>query len=69
MKSKITAMAAFFGMLTIILGAFGAHALKEKLDALIANTEKQAPAQALEVMHRATAALKNSDIMWFMIKN
>lgn len=33
MKSKITAMAAFFGMLTIILGAFGAHALKEKLDA------------------------------------
>ena len=33
MKSKITAIAAFLGMLTIILGAFGAHALKEKLDA------------------------------------
>ncbi|MEL4455582.1 DUF423 domain-containing protein [Lutimonas vermicola] len=33
MKSKIMAMAAFLGMLTIILGAFGAHALKEKLDA------------------------------------
>ena len=42
--------------------------LKEKLDALIANTEKQAPAQALEVMHRATAALKNSDIMDGVVK-
>lgn len=42
--------------------------LKEKLDALIAQTEKQAPAQALEVMHRATAALKNSGIMDGVVK-
>lgn len=30
MKKKLT-ITAFLGMLTIILGAFGAHALKEKL--------------------------------------
>jgi hypothetical protein len=42
--------------------------LKEKLDALIAQTEKQAPAQVLEVMHRATQDLKNSGIMDGVIK-
>jgi len=43
--------------------------LKEKLDALIAQTEKQASAQALEVMHHATAALKNSGIMDGIVKS
>jgi hypothetical protein len=42
--------------------------LKEKLDALIAQTEKQAPPHALEVMHRATADLKNTDIMDGVVK-
>ncbi len=32
MKRIYPAIAAFLGMLTIIIGAFGAHALKEKLD-------------------------------------
>lgn len=32
MKSKFPAIAAFLGMLTIIIGAFGAHTLKEILD-------------------------------------
>ncbi len=31
MNKKITAIAAFFGMVAIILGAFGAHALKKVL--------------------------------------
>jgi hypothetical protein len=43
--------------------------LKEKLDALIAQTEKQAPPQSVEVMHRATAGLKNSDIMDGVVKS
>jgi hypothetical protein len=42
--------------------------LKEKLDALIAQTGKQAPAQVLEVMHRATQDLKNSGIMDGVVK-
>jgi uncharacterized membrane protein YgdD (TMEM256/DUF423 family) len=32
MKRKFSAVAAFLGMLTIIIGAFGAHTLKEILD-------------------------------------
>ena len=32
MLRKYSAVAAFLGFLTIIIGAFGAHALKEKLD-------------------------------------
>jgi uncharacterized membrane protein YgdD (TMEM256/DUF423 family) len=32
MQRKILAMAAFFGMTAVILGAFGAHALKKVLD-------------------------------------
>ena len=33
MERKITRTAAFFGMTAVILGAFGAHALKQILDA------------------------------------
>ena len=33
MDRRILAAAAFFGMTAVIIGAFGAHALKEKLDA------------------------------------
>jgi uncharacterized membrane protein YgdD (TMEM256/DUF423 family) len=32
MQRKILAMAAFYGMTAVILGAFGAHALKKVLD-------------------------------------
>ena len=32
MNKKITATAALFGMIAIILGAFGAHALKKVLN-------------------------------------
>jgi len=42
--------------------------LKDKLDAVSAQTEKQASAQVLEVMHRATAALRNSNIMDGVVK-
>ena len=42
--------------------------LKEKIDVLKANTAKQAPAEALEVMHRAIETLKNSGIMEGILK-
>jgi hypothetical protein len=42
--------------------------LKEKLDAVSAQTQKQAPAQVLEVMHRTTAALQNSGILNGIVK-
>lgn len=32
MKNTYLAIAAFLGVLTVVLGAFGAHSLKEKLD-------------------------------------
>ena len=32
MNSKISGIAALLGLLTVIIGAFGAHSLKEKLD-------------------------------------
>ncbi len=32
MKNKYLSLAAFFGFLAVVLGAFGAHALKEKLE-------------------------------------
>lgn len=32
MKNKYLSLSAFFGFLAVVLGAFGAHALKEKLE-------------------------------------
>jgi uncharacterized membrane protein YgdD (TMEM256/DUF423 family) len=32
MKNKFLLISAFFGFLAVVLGAFGAHALKEKLE-------------------------------------
>ncbi len=32
MKNKYLSISAFFGFLAVVLGAFGAHALKEKLE-------------------------------------
>ncbi|MGI9530866.1 DUF423 domain-containing protein [Lutimonas sp.] len=32
MNTKISGTAAFLGLITVIIGAFGAHSLKEKLD-------------------------------------
>ena len=42
--------------------------LKEKMEILKANTVKQAPAEALEVMRRAIETLKNSGIMDRVLK-
>ena len=42
--------------------------LTEKIELQKANTAKQAPAEALEVMHRATETLKNSGIMDRILK-
>lgn len=42
--------------------------LKEKIATLKANTAKKAPAEALEVMHRAIETLKNSGIMDGILK-
>lgn len=32
MRNKYLSISAFFGLLAVVLGAFGAHALKEKLE-------------------------------------
>ena len=42
--------------------------LQEKLNNLKANFEKNAPKEALEIMHRATGDLSNSGIMDGVVK-
>lgn len=42
--------------------------LQEKLNNLKANFEKSAPKEAVEIMHRATSDLSNSEIMGRVVK-
>ncbi len=42
--------------------------LQEKLDAYKEGVAKQAPKEALEIMHRATVNLQNSNIMEGVVK-